>query len=135
MLLHNHTAALFLSVPDPTIAILRDPVLPPQLFTTDSLVLTCMIELIPEVDSYVAIHSQWKGHSSLTDSENRVIISDITGLKLIYNTSVTFYSLQSSDSGSYVCSATVSPVGAVEKVVESSTVEAVINISIGKIWS
>ena len=84
-------------VPEPTISILRVPEHPLVLFTTDSLVLNCVIELIPEVDSYIAISSKWSGHSSLTDSA-RVIVADLEGGQLTYNTSFTF---KSSDSGSY----------------------------------
>ena len=83
------------------------------------------------MDTYVNIHSQWRGHSSLTENENRVIVSDLEGLKLMYNTSVTFYSLQSSDSGSYVCSATVSPVIDNDIVIDSLPSVEEINISIG----
>ena len=89
--------------------ILRAPEHSVQLFTTDSLVLTCVIELIPEVDSYVAVNSQWRGHSAFTDSERRVMVSELDGLNLKYNTSVTFNTLKSTDSGSYTCSATVGP--------------------------
>ena len=53
--------------------ILRDPVYPVQLFSSHSLVLTCVIELIPEVDSYISVDSRWSGHSALTDRERRVI--------------------------------------------------------------
>ena len=69
--------------------ILRAPEHSVQLFTTDSLVLTCVIELIPEADSYVAVNFQWRGHSSLTDSGRRVMVSELEGVHLKYNTSVT----------------------------------------------
>ena len=102
-----------------------------QLFTNDSLVLTCVIELIPDVDSYVAINSQWRGHSSLTDSERRVIVSDLEGVQLFYNTSVTLSALKSSDSGSYTCSATVSPIEPESHLMQSHLVEETITISVG----
>ena len=89
--------------------ILRQPEHLTQLYTTDSLVLTCVIELIPEVDTHVAISSKWSGHSSLTDNERRVISSNLEGDQLEYRTSVRFSSLKSSDSGSYTCSAIVRP--------------------------
>ena len=111
--------------------ILRTPEHPVQLFTTDSLVLTCEIELIPEVDSYVIINSQWRGHSSLTDRERRVIVSDLEGVRLIYNTSVTFNTLKSSDSGSYICSASVTPEGRSRNLIQSQLSEEKINISVG----
>ena len=112
-------------------SIIRDPLFPTQLITTNSLILTCVIELIPEVDSYVAINSQWRGHSSLTDQERRVIVSDLEGVQLIYNTSVTFNTLKSSDSGSYLCSATVSPNSPTDNLLESPLAESTIRISVG----
>ena len=102
-----------------------------MLFTTDSLVLNCVIELIPEVDSYVTISSQWSGHSSLTDSARRVIVADLEGTQLTYNTSVTFNTLKSSDSGSYVCSTTVGPVSESMNLIGSSLSEESIDISVG----
>ena len=102
-----------------------------MLFTADSLVLNCVIELIPEVDSHIAISSQWSGHSSLTDSPLRVIIADLEGEQLTYNTSVTFQTLKSSDSGFYVCSATVSPLLESENLIGSSRNEEKITISVG----
>ena len=112
-------------------SIIRDPLFPTQLITTNSLILTCVIELIPQVDSYVTINSQWRGHSSLTDQERRVIVSDLEGVQLMYNTSVTFNTLKSSDSGSYVCSATVSPNSPTDNLLESPLSENSIGISVG----
>ena len=112
-------------------SIIRDPLFPTQLITTNSLILTCVIELIPQVDSYVTINSKWRGHSSLTDQERRVIVSDLEGVQLIYNTSVTFNTLKSSDSGSYLCSATVSPNSPTENLLESPLSQNTITISVG----
>ena len=113
--------------------ILRTPEHPVQLFTTDSLVLTCLIELIPEVDSYVTINSQWRGHSSLTDNERRVIVSELEGVHLMYNTSVTFSTLKSTDSGSYTCSAAVSSEDQNSHLIQSRTVEDTITILVCKL--
>ena len=113
-------------------SIFRDPEYPVQLFTSHSLVLTCVIELIPEVDSYVTISSRWSGHTSLTDSERRVIVSDLEGIQLMYNTSVTFSSLKSSDNGSYTCSAFISPQPESEHLIGSPVSEESIDISVGK---
>ena len=124
------TSSVFV-VPEPTVTILRAPVHPAQLSTTDSLVLTCVIELIPEVDSYVTINSQWRGHSSLTDKERRVIVSDIEGVQLMYNTSVTFSTLRSGDSGSYICSATITPQESNSNVIHSNLAKGTITISVG----
>ena len=112
--------------------ILRDPVYPVQLFSSHSLVLTCVIEVIPEVDSYISVDSRWSGHSALTDRERRVIVSDLRGIQLTYNTSVTIRELKSSDSGSYVCSASVTPGPNPNNLIDSSQVEETIRISVGK---
>ena len=113
--------------------ILRQPEHLTQLYTTDSLVLTCVIELIPEVDKHVAISSKWSGHSSLTDNDRRVITSNLQGDQLEYRTSVRFRSLKSSDSGSYTCSAIVRPqYSESENVFESPLGSEGMNISIGK---
>ena len=119
------------TVPEPTVSILRVPEHPVVLFTTDSLVLNCVIELIPEVDSYITISSQWSGHSSLTDRARRVIVADLEGTRLTYNTSVTFNTLKSSDNGSYVCSATVNPLSESMNLIGSSIIEESIDISVG----
>ena len=112
--------------------ILRDPTPPTQLFSSHSLVLTCMIQLIPEVDSYITIDSRWSGHSTLTDRERRVIVSDLRGVQLMYNTSVTITEMKSSDSGSYVCSASVSPLPGTNNLLRSPHVEEIITISVGR---
>ena len=114
------------------VSIIRDPELPVQLFTGHRLVLTCVIELIPEIDSYVAITSRWRGHSSLTDQERRVIVSDLEGVQLMYNTTVTINEMQSVDSGSYVCTAIVSPSSGMMSLIESPLATETISISIGK---
>ena len=110
---------------------LRTPENPVKLFTTNSLVLTCLIELIPEVDSYIIVNSQWRGHTSLTDSERRVIVSELEGIHLMYNTSVTFSTLKSTDSGSYTCSAAISPQEQNSHLISSSRIEETISISVG----
>ena len=119
-------------VPRPTVTIIRDPEHPVELFTTNHLILTCVIELIPQVDSLVTINSQWRGHSSLTDSKRRVIVSELQGVRLVYETSVTFTTLKSSDSGSYVCSANISPQPRMSgQLIESSRSVQIINIAVG----
>ena len=88
-------------------------------------------KIILSYTQYVTINSQWRGHSSLTDQERRVIVSDLEGVQLMYNTSVTFNTLKSSDSGSYVCSATVSPSSPTDNLLESPLTESTIRISVG----
>ena len=100
---------MYTTVPAPFVPILRDLEPPIQLSSSHSLVLTCVTQLIPEVDSYITVDSRWSGHSSLTNRERRVIVSDLRGVQLMYNTSVTISEMKWSDSGFYVCSASSSP--------------------------
>ena len=51
---------------------------------------------------------------------------------MTYNTSVTIRELKSSDSGSYVCSASVTPAPSPNNLIDSSQVEVTIRISVGK---
>ena len=127
----KHNSVFIFTVPEPTVSIFQVAEDPLVLFTTDSLVLNCVIELIPEVDSHIAISSKWNGHTSLRESSRRVIIADLEGEKLTYNTSVTFEYLKSSDSGSYVCSATVSPLSESMNLIGSLRNEEVVKVSVG----
>ena len=119
------------TVPEPTVSIFRVPEQPLTLFTTDSLMLNCVIELIPEVDSPVKVSAEWSGHSSLTDGASRVIVAEVEGIQLKHNTSVTFNTLKSGDSGSYVCSATVGPLSDSMNLVGSLRNEETITILVG----
>ena len=122
-----------LPVPSPTLLITREPAYPVRLFTTNSLILTCIIQLAPEVDTPVTINSQWTGHSSLTDNQRRVIVSELEGLRPMYETSVTFSTLKSSDSGSYACSANASPLtDSSGGIIDSTWSSEALNISVCK---
>ena len=122
-----------LPVPPPTLLITREPAYPVRLFTTNSLILTCIIQLAPEVDTPVTINSQWTGHSSLTDNQRRVIVSELEGLRPMYETSVTFSTLKSSDSGSYACSANASPLtDSSGGIIDSTWSSEALNISVCK---
>ena len=124
---------ILLSVPPPRLLITREPAFSVRPFTTGSLILTCIIQLVPEVDTPVTVNSQWTGHSSLTNNQGRVIISELEGIHPMYESSVTFSTLKSSDSGSYICSANVSPLSdTCGRVVESSLISQSLQISVGK---
>ena len=122
-----------LPVPPPALLITREPKHPVRLFTTNNLTLTCVIQLVPEVDTPVSVNSQWTGHSSLSDNQRRVIVSELEGSHPKYESSVTFSTLKSGDSGSYVCSANVSPQTNMSgEVIESSWTSKSLNISVSK---
>ena len=122
-----------LPVPHPRLLITREPAHPVRLFTTNSLILTCIIQLVPEVDIPVTINSQWTGHSSLTDNRGRVSVSKLKGLHPLYESTVIFSTLKISDSGSYVCSANVSPqTGFSGSIVESTWSSETLYVSVCK---
>ena len=58
-------------------------------------------------------------------------MSDLEGVQLTYNTSVTFSTLRSSDSGSYICSAAVTPQESNSNLIQSNQAQGTINISVG----
>ena len=111
----------------------RSPDHPVQLYTTNHLTLTCVIEIASEVDSPIIVNARWSGHSSLTDRERRVIVSELTGRELIYKSYVTFSTLKSVDSGSYTCSASVSPqANTSDSLIGSQSRSNSLSISVGK---
>ena len=122
---------VFFPVPSPSIYLSRIPDYPIQLFTTNSLVLTCIIEVSDAIDTLVAINTTWSGHSSLFDNRRRVIVSELEGLKPMYETFVTFSSLQSDDSGTYECLANIRP-QKLGSIVESPWSFESINIRVSK---
>ena len=123
----------FYSVPEPTVLTSREPENPLRLYTTDSLTLTCIVEIDPAIDTRVAITSQWSGHSSLTNEGRRVVVSELEGISPSYTSVVTFTTLKSIDSGSYVCSAKVVPDQNPGTVVESNWSSESITIDVGKL--
>ena len=60
-----------------------------------------------------------------------MIVSELQGVRLAYETSVTFTTLKSSDSGSYVCSANVSPQPSMSGQIVESSRDRSINIAVG----
>ena len=123
----------FYSVPEPTVLISRVPENPLQLYTTDSLTLTCIVEIDPATDTRVAITSQWSGHSSLTNEGRRVVVSELEGISPSYTSVVTFTTLESIDSASYVCSAKVVHHQNPGTDVESNWSSESITIDVGKL--
>ena len=106
------------------VAISRDPDSSTQLFTKNSLLLTCTIAVNTAVDTQIFVNTQLGGHPSLSDSP-RVAIS-----RTPYTIQVAFSSLKSRDSGTYECGVQI--VSVVDVVMSSSMVASAINISICK---
>lgn len=122
----------YCTVPQPTILIAHEPENPLQLYTTDSLTLTCIVEIDPAIDTRVAITTQWSGQSSLTSEGHRVVVSELEGVSPSYSSVVTFTALKAIDSGSYVCSAKIIPDENPATVVESYWGSESITIYVGE---
>ncbi len=112
------------AVPSPRVSIIRSP--PDDLlYTTTQLTITCLVEVL-QVDNTtaIAVNSAWTSPDSSNDTRN---VSD-TLTNHMLNSSLTIPSLQSSDSGRYTCSFSVtSPSAYVEisdQVSASTTIRA-----------
>ena len=103
-----------------------------QLYTTDSLTLTCIVEIDPAIDTRVAITSQWSGHPSLTNEGRRVAVSELEGVSPSYTSVVTFTTLKSVDSGSYICSARIVPQENHGTLLPSNRSSDAVNINVGE---
>ncbi len=91
-----------LAVPSPRVSIIRSP--PDDLlYTTTQLTITCLVEVV-QVDNTtaIAVNSAWTSPGSSNDTRN---VDALTNHML--NSSLTIPSLQSSDSGRYTCSFSV----------------------------
>ena len=103
-----------------------------KLYVNRPLTMTCTVEVNPAVDSQVIINAHWKGHSSLFDDGQRVIISKLEGLHPYYVSAVNFTSLKSDDSGTYICLANVSSPSNSSFLIPTSS-QAEITLNIGKL--
>ena len=120
------------TVPPSSVTIEHDHHQQTELYVTEPLRVTCTVEVNPAVDTQVTINAQWKGHSSLSDDGQRVIISELEGLHPYYESAVNFTSLKSEDAGEYVCLATVSSLSDSPLLISTSS-QADITLDIGKL--
>ena len=82
------------------------------LYTEDDLTLTCAIQLNEAVDTGVVVTAVWLGPGTTELSTSGLItVSDVTGSRPTYQSTVHILSLEISDSGAYTCNATASPNG------------------------
>ena len=99
----------FLTVPQPTVNITLNRT--GDLYAGTPLTLTCSIQLNPAVDTTVMVTRMWRGPGSQTISNS----SHVTVLNLVergaflYETTIQFVPLSTTDSGNYECEATVTP--------------------------
>ena len=100
---------VFLTVPQPNASI--TPNHTGVLYTSTPLILTCSIQLNPVVDTTVMVTRMWRGPGSQgISNSSHVTVSKLVGRStLLYETTIQFVPLSSTDSGDYECEATVTP--------------------------
>ena len=76
------------------------------IFTGSSLTLTCSIELSEAVNITVTVNTVWSGPSGTQFTTTTSVATRMTATT--YTSTVTISSVETSDSGEYTCTATVS---------------------------
>ena len=99
---------LFLTVPQPTVTI--TPNRTGVLYAGTPLTLTCSIQLNPAVDTTVVVTRIWSKPGSQAVSNSRVTVSNLVERSdNLYESTIEFSSLNTSDGTNYKCEATVTP--------------------------
>ena len=110
ILLCDFSSTIFLyTVPQPTVSI--TPNHSGVLYAGTPLTLTCSIQLNPAVDTTVMATRMWRGPGSqVVSNSSRVTVSNLLKrLTFVYETTIEFDPLSTTDSGTYECEATVTP--------------------------
>ena len=100
---------LFFTVPQPNVNI--TPNRTDVLSAGTPLTLTCTIDLNPAVDTTVMVTTMWRGPGlQVVRNSSCVTVSNILKRSaLLYETTIEFDPLNTSDGGDYECEATVTP--------------------------
>ena len=99
----------FFTVPQPTVSI--TPNHTGVLYAGTPLTLTCSIQLNPAVDTTVMVTRMWTGPGSqVVSNSSRLTVSNILKRStFLFETTIQFDPLTTTDSGNYECEATVTP--------------------------
>ena len=99
----------FITVSPPTISITSNRT--GVLYAGTPLTLTCSIQLNPAVDTTVMVTRMWRGPASqVVSNSSHVTVSNLVERSaLLYETTIQFSPLNTTDSGNYECEATVTP--------------------------
>ena len=122
-----------MAVPVPVITVSRTPAITP-IYTTSLLNLTCDVNVDKAVNTPVEISSMWTGPEGVFSGDDSTAVAVTTFDTEKQKTLVaTLDSLESSDSGSYVCEASISPVSTSAYIVASNESSSqTLTIVIGK---
>ena len=122
ILLCDFSSTIFLyTVPQPTVSI--TPNHSGVLYAGTPLTLTCSIQLNPAVDTTVMATRMWRGPGSqVVSNSSHVTVSNLLKrLTFVYETTIEFDLLSTTDSGNYECEATVTPDPQSQFVIMSTT--------------
>ena len=122
ILLCDFSSTIFLyTVPQPTVSI--TPNHSGVLYAGTPLTLTCSIQLNPAVDTTVMATRMWRGPGSqVVSNSSHVTVSNLLKrLTFVYETTIEFDPLSTTDSDNYECEATVTPDPQSQFVIMSTT--------------
>lgn len=124
---------IFFIVPTPTVTVRRTPN-DSTLYAGTQVSLTCTIELNggAAVDTGVTVSTTWDGPSGVLTTGGRVTVSTPTIHGGYYESTLSITSLQSSDDGTYNCSAVVSPNTPSLYITESASLTVSSNFDVGE---
>lgn len=103
-----------------------------ELYTTTQLTIICSVLIDAAVDTGVIAVNTWRGPSEALNNSNRVDISNEIAYEKSYQSTVRFDYLQSSDSGTYNCTVTISDTTSSPYIVNSTPLTADITIDAGR---
>ena len=105
----TNCSVILFAVPQPTVSITLSHT--GVLYAGTPLTLTCSIQLNPAVDTTVMVTRMWRGPGSqVVSNSSRVTVSNLVERSdNLYETTIEFIPLNTTDSGTYECEATVTP--------------------------
>ena len=117
-------------VPAPKVHIVRTP--STGVNTTTLLNLTCITVMIAEVNTPMTVIHSWRGPSgSIFPNSSHPSVYNVTRDGKVYRSTILFSSgMQTSDSGTYYCTADIS--SASSYIVTNSAVQASTHVAVGK---
>ena len=82
-----------------------------DLYAGTPLTLTCSIQLNPAVDTTVNVTGTWSGPGSqAVSNSSHVTVSNLLNMSaFLYETTIEFHPLSTTDTGNYTCEATLAP--------------------------